>query len=130
MNLNVTKKLLAEVLAGRLPDEAAARTARAEIAEAEKAPVLVEVPEVPEPLQNKITADQAILVLGDLFRVFEGTLVSLRENAKARVVIDSAAADSMIRARALLQKAGYETVAHRPLEPLRFLPLMTPVKKP
>jgi len=124
MNLSVTKKLLAEVLAGRLPDEASARTARAELDALERETAVEPAPV--EILANRVTADQAVICLGELFQVFEGTLLRIRQTAALRVIISSEASDSLLNARKLLQKAGYEMVANRTSEPLRFMPLVTP----
>lgn len=111
------RKAIAMALDGKMPDEAMLRSAKGELDLAEA--VVISAPE-PLVLVNRVTTEEALLALKDLFLVMENTMLVMRRSTKNDLLISSDVADLFIRTRDILQRGGCELVANRRHEPLTF----------
>lgn len=122
MTLPATTKVLQGLLSGRQPEEAAVRTALAEIAARHGGAVDVVAAQFAVP--NKVSPEEALASLATLFGVVERVLVDVRKRTGNRLVVSTEMANALITARDVLKRGGVEPVACRRVEPLVFTPIM------
>jgi hypothetical protein len=113
MQLDNIRAMLDQVYHGRTVSEATWSAAKEELRVAE----LTE-----QPRQQSIavtTSDEAVLVAGRLFLALESVIVALRNSGHINAV-NTEIVDTMIDAKAMLRRLGYEPVAKRRSDPLVF----------
>lgn len=120
MSLSETKRMLAHIVAGRVPDELMLRAAKREIEQTERAGQVVMV-STPGALPD-VTLEEAIKALAGIFFLMENTILKMQKDQRGKLVIDSQVADAFIDAKKVLTKYGYESVVQRK-DPLVLTPI-------